>query len=93
MLLQIPNKAGVAEPKPGILTRAWMGLAHVTGGAFRLLGRETLAKEERRDGVPMKRYGTAEEIGRTVAFLASDGAKMVSGQALAVDGMTYNVDP
>lgn len=29
-----------------------MALAHVTGGAFRLLGRETLAKDERRDGVP-----------------------------------------
>jgi len=26
-------------------------------------------------------------------FLASDAARMVSGQALAVDGMTYNVDP
>ncbi|MGV3732315.1 MAG: DNA translocase FtsK [Microcella sp.] len=46
------KKLPVAEPQPGILTRAWMGLAHVTGGAFRLLGRETLAKEERRDGVP-----------------------------------------
>lgn len=29
-----------------------MGLAHVTGAAFRLFGRETLAKDERRDGVP-----------------------------------------
>jgi hypothetical protein len=26
-------------------------------------------------------------------FLASPGAGMISGQALAVDGMTYNVDP
>jgi hypothetical protein len=26
-------------------------------------------------------------------FLASAGARMISGQALAVDGMTYNVDP
>ena len=29
-----------------------MGLAHMTGAAFRLLGRETLDKSERRDGVP-----------------------------------------
>jgi S-DNA-T family DNA segregation ATPase FtsK/SpoIIIE len=29
-----------------------MGLAHTFGAAFRLLGKETLAKEERRDGAP-----------------------------------------
>jgi S-DNA-T family DNA segregation ATPase FtsK/SpoIIIE len=37
---------------PGPLASAWMGLAHLTGGAFRLLGKESLAKDERRDGVP-----------------------------------------
>jgi len=36
----------------GPLVKAWMGLAHLTGGAFRLFGRESLAKDERRDGVP-----------------------------------------
>ncbi|SDH45012.1 DNA segregation ATPase FtsK/SpoIIIE, S-DNA-T family [Leifsonia sp. 98AMF] len=34
------------------LIRAWMGLAHLTGAAFRALGPEKLAKEERRDGFP-----------------------------------------
>ncbi|MCM2472855.1 SDR family oxidoreductase [Rhizobium sp. CG5] len=44
------------------------------------------ATEERRDGVPMKRYGTSEEIAATVAFLASDGAGYITGQNLKVDG-------
>lgn len=44
------------------------------------------ATEERRDGVPMKRYGTSEEIATTVAFLASDGAGYITGQNLKVDG-------
>ncbi len=36
----------------GPLVALWMWMAHGVGGAFRLFGRETLAKDERRDGVP-----------------------------------------
>ncbi|WP_208249794.1 SDR family oxidoreductase [Rhizobium sp. T1470] len=44
------------------------------------------ATEERRDSVPMKRYGTSEEIAATVAFLASSGAAYMTGQNIRVDG-------
>jgi S-DNA-T family DNA segregation ATPase FtsK/SpoIIIE len=49
---QATKKLPAAEPEQGILTKVWMGLAHATGAAFRVLGKETLAKDERRDGVP-----------------------------------------
>lgn len=42
--------------------------------------------EERRTGVPMQRYGTAQEIAATVAFLLSEGAAYITGQNLRVDG-------
>jgi NAD(P)-dependent dehydrogenase (short-subunit alcohol dehydrogenase family) len=44
------------------------------------------ATEERREGVPMKRYGTSAEIAATIAFLASEGAGYITGQNLRVDG-------
>ena len=44
------------------------------------------ATEERRDSVPMRRDGTAEEIASTVAFLLSAGAGYITGQNLRVDG-------
>ena len=44
------------------------------------------ALDERRDSVPMQRYGTSEEIAATIAFLASDGAAYITGQNLRVDG-------
>ncbi len=44
------------------------------------------ATEQRREMVPMQRYGTSEEIAATVAFLASTGAGYITGQNLKVDG-------
>jgi NAD(P)-dependent dehydrogenase (short-subunit alcohol dehydrogenase family) len=44
-------------------------------------------------GTALKRLSDPEDVAEMALFLASDAARMVSGQALAVDGMTYNVDP
>jgi NAD(P)-dependent dehydrogenase (short-subunit alcohol dehydrogenase family) len=44
------------------------------------------ATEERRQSVPMRRYGKAGEIAATIAFLASDGAGYITGQNIRVDG-------
>ncbi|OQW53074.1 MAG: 3-oxoacyl-ACP reductase [Proteobacteria bacterium SG_bin9] len=44
------------------------------------------ATDERRDSVPLKRYGKSEEVAATVSFLASDGAAFITGQNIRVDG-------
>jgi NAD(P)-dependent dehydrogenase (short-subunit alcohol dehydrogenase family) len=42
--------------------------------------------EERRQSVPMQRYGTSNEIAATVAFLVSEGSGYITGQNIRVDG-------
>jgi len=37
-------------------------------------------------GVPLRRFGTAEEIAESVRFLVSPRASYITGQVLAVDG-------
>jgi len=44
------------------------------------------AKEDRRQSVPMQRYGTSEEVASTIAFLASEDAAYITGQSIRVDG-------
>lgn len=44
-------------------------------------------------GTALKQLSDPEDVANLALYLASDGARMIAGQALAVDGMTYNVDP
>jgi NAD(P)-dependent dehydrogenase (short-subunit alcohol dehydrogenase family) len=46
--------------------------------------RDRFVREELR--VPLGRWGEPEEIGKVAAFLASDDASYISGQAIVVDG-------
>ncbi|MCA0870083.1 SDR family oxidoreductase [Seohaeicola saemankumensis] len=66
-----------------------------------VLEREAAAKGMTRDqvyegyaaGTSMGRFVTARDVADMAVFLASDGARLVSGQVIAVDGHTVNPDP
>lgn len=45
-----------------------------------------LNQDELEKLVPMKRFGKAEEVAALVAFLASDGAAYITGEAIAITG-------
>jgi NAD(P)-dependent dehydrogenase (short-subunit alcohol dehydrogenase family) len=66
-----------------------------------VLAREAAAKGTTPDvirrgyesGTSMRAFVTAEDIAATALFLASPAARLISGQAIAVDGHTENPDP
>lgn len=42
--------------------------------------------EEAKERIPLRRFGSPEEIAAVVAFLASDDASYITGQTITVDG-------
>jgi len=42
------------------------------------------------DMIPLKRFGSAEDVARAVMFLLSDGAAYITGQVISVNGGMYS---
>ena len=43
-------------------------------------------KDERRARIPLRRYGSADEVAELIAFLASDKSAYITGQNIRIDG-------
>ena len=75
---------------PGFLwTRAWEGLARrlkLSVPEYAALDERAIFLEVVKRGVPLGREQTPEDIGQLAAFLASDAARNITGQWIAVDG-------
>ena len=56
-----------------------------TGGAEKLMLSEEMA-EQTRESVPLKRFGTPEEIAGLAFFLFSDDAAYINGEVVTMDG-------
>jgi meso-butanediol dehydrogenase/(S,S)-butanediol dehydrogenase/diacetyl reductase len=83
-----PHNINVNAICPGLIwTDIWRGLGHPDPS-------DEAAVNERRQrfdaiieaSCPLRREQTPEDIGKAVAFLASDDARNITGQALNVDG-------
>ena len=45
-----------------------------------------VTREAIREAIPMRRFGTPEDVAEVVLFLCSEEADYISGQVLPVDG-------
>ena len=50
---------------------------------------EDLPKDKVLDMIPMKRFGTAEEVANVIEFLISENASYITGQVISVNGGLY----
>lgn len=62
----------------------------VAPGFIRTDMTQDLNEKQLSDIIPMRRFGTPEEVGEVVGFLASPGASYISGEVISVNGALYS---
>lgn len=50
---------------------------------------EGIDEKEYRSMIPMRRFGTAEEVAKVVGFLASDASSYITGETISINGGLY----
>jgi NAD(P)-dependent dehydrogenase (short-subunit alcohol dehydrogenase family) len=76
----LPRKIRVNAISPGVISTPLFGKLGLPQEAVNEIGQALLAQ------IPVKRFGTADEIAKAVTFLASDDASYITGSELTVDG-------
>ena len=76
----LPRNIRVNAVSPGVTETPLFNKLGLLEETVQELGKNLLQQ------MPMKRFGTVEEVAKAVAFLASDDASYITGVELAVDG-------
>ena len=84
-----PRCSGSCARRPSSSPRAAITVNAVMPGNVETPGLDETSEEHRRlmfSSIPMRRFGTAEDVGWAVRYLASPEAGYVTGQTIVVDG-------
>jgi len=96
----LPGQTNYSSAKAGLIgatkalaqedARRGITVNAVAPGFIKTEMTEDLNEKQLSDLVPMKRFGTAEEVAEAVSFLASPAASYITGEVLSINGGLYS---
>ena len=96
----VPGQTNYSAAKAGVIgatkalaqevARRGITVNAVAPGFIKTEMTEDLNEKELSAFIPMKRFGTVEEVAEAVGFLASPGASYISAEVLSINGGLYS---